>query len=181
MIKQFNEGISVSGKHLQEQSVFSVGAAFNPNVRSIEKAVQRLEKKITYGADYFVSQPVFSEEKLLKIHGAVKHLKNPIYIGIMPLTGSKNTEFLHNEVPGIKISEEIRSRMANLKDDPLNAAREGIAIAKSLIDAACELFNGIYLITPFMRFDLTAELALYAHEVSAKITRRNENAKISIN
>ncbi|KOP82590.1 bifunctional homocysteine S-methyltransferase/methylenetetrahydrofolate reductase [Cytobacillus solani] len=181
MIKQFNEGISVSGKHLQEQSVFSVGAAFNPNVRSIEKAVQRLEKKITYGADYFVSQPVFSLEKLLEIHGAVKHLKKPIYIGIMPLTGSKNTEFLHNEVPGIKISEEIRSRMANLKDDPVHAAREGVAIAKSLIDAACELFNGIYLITPFMRFDLTAELALYAHEVSAKITRRNKNAKISIN
>lgn len=181
MIKQLNKGYSTSGTNLKEHSVFSVGAAFNPNVRSIEKAVQRLEKKINYGADYFVSQPVFSEEKLKEVYEAVKHLEKPIYIGIMPLTGSKNTEFLHNEVPGIKISEEIRSRMASLKDNPILAAREGIAIAKSLIDTACELFNGIYLITPFMRFDLTVELSAYANEVSAKVTRRRKNAEVNFN
>ncbi|MEA5632145.1 hypothetical protein, partial [Bacillus velezensis] len=29
---------------------------------------------------------------------------------------------------------------------------------------ACELFNGIYLITPFLRFDLTAELTSYIQQ-----------------
>ena len=43
----------------------------------------------------------------------------------------------------------------------LQAAKEGIAISKSLIDAALDLFNGIYLITPFLRYELTAELAVY--------------------
>lgn len=181
MIKQFNKGFSPSGKHLKEHSAFSVGAAFNPNVRSIEKAVQRLEKKAAHGADYFVSQPVFSEEKLMEVHEAVKHLDKPIYIGILPLTGSKNTEFLHNEVPGIKISNEIRGRMANLKDDPLRAACEGVNIAKSLIDVACELFNGIYLITPFMRYEMTVELSAYTNEQSAKVSRRRENAEVYFN
>ncbi|MEH7416937.1 bifunctional homocysteine S-methyltransferase/methylenetetrahydrofolate reductase [Neobacillus drentensis] len=164
MIKQMNEGLSYSGKDLGQKTAFSVAAAFNPNVRSVEKAVKRLEKKIQYGADYFISQPVFSEEKLIEVYENTKHLDTPIYIGLMPLTSSKNAEFLHNEVPGIKIADSIRDRMALLNDNPLQAAREGVAITKSLIDTALDLFNGIYLITPFLRFELTAELAAYSNQ-----------------
>jgi methionine synthase / methylenetetrahydrofolate reductase(NADPH) len=59
--------------------------------------------------------------------------------------------------------------MAMLNDDPLQAAREGIAITKSLIDAALDLFNGIYLITPFLRYELTAELAIYARRRASEL------------
>lgn len=111
----------------------------------------------------------------------MKHLDSPIYIGLMPLTSSKNAEFLHHEVPGIKISDAIRSRMASLKDHPLKAASEGISITKALIDAAAEMFNGIYLITPFMRFELTVELSTYAREKSTHFSRRKKNAEIIIN
>lgn len=173
MIKQLNEGLSFSGKDLGQKTAFSVAAAFNPNVRSLEKAVKRLEKKIHFGADYFISQPVFSEEKLIEIYEQTKHLEAPIYIGLMPLTSSKNAEFLHNEVPGIKIADSIRERMARLNDQPLQAAREGIAITKSLIDAALDLFNGIYLITPFLRYELTAELAHYARQRAGEMRGNN--------
>ncbi len=173
MIKQLNEGLSFSGKDLGQKTDFSIAAAFNPNVRSLDKAVKRLEKKVQFGADYFISQPVFSEEKLLEVYEHTKHLNAPIYIGLMPLISSKNAEFLHNEVPGIKIADSIRQRMAQLSDDPLQAAREGIAISKSLIDAALDLFNGIYLITPFLRYELTAELALYTRQRASELRRTN--------
>lgn len=172
MIKQLNEGQSISGKDLGQKTSFNVAAAFNPNVRSLDKAVKRLEKKIHFGADYFITQPVFSEEKLIEIYESTKHLNSPIYIGIMPLTSARNTEFLHNEVPGIKISEGIRNRMATFQDNPTQACLEGLEIAKSLIDAALELFNGIYLITPFLRYELTVELTKYAR-VRASTVRRN--------
>ncbi|WP_077213376.1 bifunctional homocysteine S-methyltransferase/methylenetetrahydrofolate reductase [Bacillus dakarensis] len=175
MIKQFNEGLSLSGKDLGQKGAFSVAAAFNPNVRSVEKAVQRMEKKIDCGADYFITQPVYSEEKLREVYDATRHLSTPIYIGLMPLTSSKNAEFLHNEVPGIKISQSIRDKMFALKDDPVHSAREGVAITKSLIDAAAELFNGIYLITPFLRYEMTVELAQYAREKSTELLRRKQN------
>jgi homocysteine S-methyltransferase len=177
LIKQFNEGISLTGKELGEKSTFSVGAAFNPNVRHMDKAVERLEKKIECGADYFVSQPVFSEEQLINVHEAVKHIDSPIYIGIMPLTSSQNAEFLHHEVPGIKLSNDVRERMGQFKNDPKRAAEEGVLIAKSLLDTAMELFNGIYLITPFMRYELTVELAKYAREHRPfQLIRRSQNA-----
>jgi homocysteine S-methyltransferase len=173
MIKQMNEGLSYSGKNLGQKTAFSIAAAFNPNVRSLEKAVKRLEKKVEFGADYFISQPVFSEEKLLEVYENTKHLDAPIYIGLMPLTGSKNAEFLHNEVPGIKIADSIREQMANLNDNPVAATRLGIDITKSLIDAALDLFNGIYLITPFLRYELTAELAQYANQRASQVRRNN--------
>lgn len=179
MIKQMNQGLSFSGKDLGEKTVFSVAAAFNPNVRSVEKAVKRLEKKISYGADYFISQPVFSEEKLLEVYENTKHLDTPIYIGLMPLTSSKNAEFLHNEVPGIKIADSIREQMFAYNNDPEQAAREGIEITKQLIDAALDLFNGIYLITPFLRYELTLELAHYAKE-RAGILRGNSYVETTI-
>ncbi|TXK90198.1 bifunctional homocysteine S-methyltransferase/methylenetetrahydrofolate reductase, partial [Parageobacillus sp. SY1] len=87
-----------------------------------------------------------------------------IYIGIMPLVSARNADFLHHEVPGITLSDEIRSRMAACANDAVQSAREGIAIAKSLIDAAFDLFNGIYLITPFLRYEMTVELVRYIHE-----------------
>ncbi|MEQ6390685.1 bifunctional homocysteine S-methyltransferase/methylenetetrahydrofolate reductase [Bacillaceae bacterium S4-13-58] len=162
-IKQLNEGISFSGKSLRQKTNFSVGSAFNPNVRHLDRAVARLEKKIEGGADYFISQPVFNPYQMEEVAGATKHIEHPIYLGLMPLTSDRNAEFLHNEVPGIKLSDEVRERMAACKGDPEASKREGLAIAKELIDVAYDLFNGIYLITPFMRYDLTVELANYIH------------------
>ncbi len=173
LIKQFNDGLSYSGKSLGIKTSFSIAAAFNPNIRHLDRAVSRLEKKQQYGADYFISQPIYSEEQLIQVYEATKHLSCPIYIGVMPLTSSRNAEFLHNEVPGIKLSETIRHRMAAASDDE-EAQSEGIAIAKSLIDAAFDLFNGIYLITPFLRYELTVELTHYIKEK----TRLEEERKI---
>ncbi|WP_047477741.1 bifunctional homocysteine S-methyltransferase/methylenetetrahydrofolate reductase [Bacillus siamensis] len=168
LIKQFNEGISLSGKPLGKKTNFSVAGAFNPNVRHLDKAVKRLEKKIECGADYFVSQPVYSEQQLIDIHHETKHLNTPVYIGIMPLTSSRNAEFIHHEIPGIKLSDSIREKMALAGEDKRKQKAEGLAIAKSLLDTACELFNGIYLITPFLRSDLTSELAAYIKQKDEK-------------
>jgi len=178
MIKQFNEGLSYSGKDLGQKGAFSIGAAFNPNVRSIEKAVLRMEKKIRAGADYFITQPVYSEKMLLEVHEATKHIDAPVYIGLMPLTSSRNAEFLHNEVPGIKISQEILDIMAKFNNEPVQSKKEGIAITKGLIEAAAELFNGIYIITPFMNYEMSVELSRYANEYSSLLKRRKQNVNL---
>lgn len=175
LIKQLNEGISFSGKPLRKKANFSVAAAFNPNVRVVARAVPRLEKKIEHGADYFISQPVYTKEKIIETYEATKHLDTPIYIGIMPVTSYRSAEFLHHEVPGIKLSDEVLTRMQACGDDKELATAEGVAIAKELIETAAQYFNGIYLITPFLRYDMT--LQLIAH-----IKTLDEAAKgVSIN
>ena len=113
------------------------------------------------------------KKKLIEIHEETKHLDTPIYIGLMPLTSSKNAEFLHHEVPGIKIADPIRDSLAALNNDPVKSAQEGINITKSLIDTAAELFNGIYLITPFLRYEMTVELSEYARSTTDRLRRNH--------
>ncbi|MEI3607755.1 bifunctional homocysteine S-methyltransferase/methylenetetrahydrofolate reductase [Pseudogracilibacillus sp. SE30717A] len=163
LIKKGNKGISFSGNSLREKTTFNVAAAFNPNVANVEKAVNRLEKKITSGADYILTQPVYSKEKIIELKRATAHIETPIFIGIMPLTSTKNAEFLHHEVPGIKLTDEVRVRMKAAEGDRAQSTAESIAISKELIETALENFNGIYLITPFMRYDICVELVKFIH------------------
>jgi methionine synthase I (cobalamin-dependent)/5,10-methylenetetrahydrofolate reductase len=166
MIKQLNDGVAFSGKPLKQRARFLIGAAFNPNVTNLDRAVKRMEKKISIGADYFMTQPVYSAEVITELAAATQHITAPIFVGIMPLASGRNAEYLHNEVPGITLAPEVRQRMAGLSGAAGRAA--GVAIARELIDAALQHFNGIYLMTPFTFADMTAELTEYAHAVYAQ-------------
>jgi methionine synthase I (cobalamin-dependent)/5,10-methylenetetrahydrofolate reductase len=164
MIKQLNEGIAFSGKPLKRKANFVVGAAFNPNVKYLDKAVQRLERKIEAGADYIMTQPVYDPKLIEQLYETTKHLNIPIFVGIMPLASGRNAEYLHNEVPGIQLSDEVRARMAGLDGE---AGRQmGVEIAKELLDAAMTYFNGIYLMTPFLLYEMSVQLTSYVWEKS---------------
>lgn len=162
IITQFNQGINADGDTLRSNTNFSVAGAFNPNVRRLEPAVKRLEKKIESGMEYFITQPIYEPERVKEIYEATKHIEAPIFIGIMPITNYNNALFLHNEVPGIKLSDTVLNAFEKVKDDR-DATRElSINLSKQLIDAVHQYFNGLYLVTPFLKYDLTVELANYS-------------------
>ena len=168
-IKQLNEGLGYNGASLKKTTNFTVAAAYNPNVRDISKTKRLVEKKIKSGADYFITQPVFEEEKIVKLAElASNYPDTPFFVGIMPITSYNNAIFLHNEVPGIKLSEEFLSRLEEVKDDKELCQKIALDESKKLIDVALKHFNGIYLITPFTRADLTIELIDYIETVKAK-------------
>lgn len=123
-----------------------------------------MEKKFDSGADYIMTQPIYDPDLFAELKEHTKHIDKPIFVGIMPLTSTKNAEFLHNEVPGIKLTSMVRARMKATEGDRERATAESIAISKELIDAALEHFNGIYIVTPFMRYDICVELTEYIHE-----------------
>lgn len=162
MIKQLNEGAAFSGRPLKEKAAFLVGTALNPNVKHLHKAIERLEKKIEAGADYAMTQPVYDPELIVRLHEATKHLPIPIFLGIMPFTSGRNAEYLHNEVPGITLSDDVRRRMAGLEGEA--GRKVSLEISKELLDVAMERFNGIYLMTPFMSYEITVELTKYVRE-----------------
>lgn len=168
-IKQLNEGLGYNGASLKKTTNFTVAAAYNPNVRDISKTKRLVEKKIKSGADYFITQPVFEEEKIVKLSElASNYPDTPFFVGIMPITSYNNAIFLHNEVPGIKLSEEFLSRLKEVKDDKELCQKIALDESKKLIDVALKHFNGIYLITPFTRADLTVELIDYIETVKTK-------------
>lgn len=85
----------------------------------------------------------------------------------MPVTSYNNALFLHNEVPGIKLSEDILEQFEAVKDDKAKTKSLSIELSKALIDTVHEYFNGLYLITPFQKVDYTLELANYSKSITS--------------
>ena len=94
------------------------------------------------------------------IAGRTKHLNVPIFIGVWPLLNGRQAEFLHNEVPGILIPDPVRAQMAG-KEGP-EGKKMGVELAKEVTRAVLGHFPGVYLITPFLNYETTVELAGFA-------------------
>ena len=156
LLAALNEGKNLFGTELEGRSEFLLGAAFNPNVRHMDGQIRRLEKKIVAGARFVQTQPVYSHEILDKMLTLTDPLEIPVLVGILPLVSERNAEFLHNEVPGISLPDEVRKRMRGLRGE--EGIREGLAISGELVAAGRGRVGGWYLMPPFGKVDLALAL-----------------------
>ena len=156
LLAGMNNGVNAVGRQLQGQTKFIIGCAFNPNALNLDSQVKKLESKLAAGAQYVMTQPVFDVELARKTAARLKPLGVPIFLGVMPLLSSRNAEFLHNEVPGIKIAEPLRERLRHADDS--TATQIGLEVAREVRDVALEAFRGVYLITPFLRYEVSVNL-----------------------
>ncbi len=157
IINSLNCGVDYVGKEIGQPTNFAIGAAFNPFADDMEKELGRLAKKREAGADFLMTQPVF-DINALKI--AAKSLpidwNPPILVGVLPLRSARHAEFLHNEVPGITIPDELRAKLASVDADA--ARRIGAEYARQIYHAARESFGGVYFMPPFNNYDAVREV-----------------------
>ncbi|PJF44196.1 MAG: bifunctional homocysteine S-methyltransferase/methylenetetrahydrofolate reductase [Phototrophicales bacterium] len=156
--KNFNEGIDQAGNAMNERTGFLVGTALNLNRPEMEKEVDLLHKKIEAGADFALTQPIYdpraAERFIQQYETQYGTLTLPIIVGLLPLYSIKHASFLHNEVPGIDIPEHVLARVANAE----KPAAEGVKIAQELTLALKDIVNGIYLMPPFAKYYLAADV-----------------------
>ena len=154
----FNVGMDRAGGSIGDPTSFVVACAVNINATDLEREVRVLKRKIDAGADYALSQAVFDPARIDAFRAAYEQgygpLELPILAGLIPLFSERHAEFLHNEVPGIDIPEEVRKRMAAATDQ----RGEGLRIAVDIHEQIVGRCAGLYLIPPFRRYDLAAEL-----------------------
>jgi len=156
LLADLNSGVNGLGQSISGGTGFKIGCAFNPNTPKMEVQVARLEKKVAAGAQFAQTQPVYDTARAIATAESTAHLAIPVLLGIMPLTGERNCEYLHNEVPGIVIPDEIRARMRGR--EKAEGTAEGIRIALELIDSVRDVVNGYYIIAPFGRYEVALEL-----------------------
>lgn len=159
LLSDLNGGVNAMGNPIGGGTSFTIGAAFNPNTQRMDVQAGRLAKKVANGACFAQTQPIYDVQRLDEMIEQTAQLDIPILPGILPLVSERNAEFLHNEVPGIIIPEEIRMRMKGKEKD--EGVREGLAIAREFIAAVRERVGGFYLIPPFGRYEIAAELVKY--------------------
>jgi methionine synthase / methylenetetrahydrofolate reductase(NADPH) len=159
LLSDLNRGVNAMGSPIGSGTGFTIGAAFNPNTQNMEVQVGRLARKVANGACFAQTQPIYDLERLDSMLELAAPLNIPILPGVLPLVSGRNADFLHNEVPGIVIPEEIRARMAGLTGE--EGVREGLAIAKEFIEAAFDKVGGFYLMPPFGKYQLAVELVAF--------------------
>jgi methionine synthase I (cobalamin-dependent)/5,10-methylenetetrahydrofolate reductase len=156
LLADLNDGVNALGSPIGKGTGFTIGCAFNPNTPRMEVQAARLEKKVSQGARFAQTQPLYDAERLREMAERTAPLGIPVLPGILPLVSERNCEYLHNEVPGIVIPAEIRRRMRGKAKDA--GVREGIAIAREFIDEVRGSVGGFYLIPPFGKHEIAMEL-----------------------
>jgi homocysteine S-methyltransferase len=160
IIKKLNEGFTHAGKSLKARTQFVIGCTFNPNAKNLDSQVNRLERKVAAGAQYAMTQPVFDLRLVEETKRRTAHIGIPIFVGVWPLMSARQAEFLHNEVPGIIVPEAVRTKLAEAT--PGDAGKVGLEIAREITSYILAEFSCLYLITPFLNFGTTCELARFA-------------------
>lgn len=157
LLDALNQGRTSFGADLAGRTSFLLGAAFNPNVADLSGQLRKLEKKIAAGARFILTQPVYDVAAITRLTQTGASLQLPMLLGIMPLVSERNAEFLHNEVPGIRLPENVRARMRGKSG--AEGREEGMAIARELIEVGKKArLGGYYLIPPFGRVELAVAL-----------------------
>lgn len=155
----FNSGVDHAGADIGGATTFLVGCALNFGAQDLDHEVRLLHKKIESGADFALTQPLFDPTLVGRFHAAYQSrygpLELPILAGILPLYNERHAAFLHNEVPGIQIPDGVQARMQTAGD---RAREEGVRIARQLLEALREEIQGVYLMPPFSRYDMAAEI-----------------------
>lgn len=157
-------------RKLLEDTTAGVADLAEPeHLTETELELRRLRQKLDAGAQFIMTQPIYSLEPLERFYDMFGPLPVPMVLGMIPLHSSKQAEYLHNEVPGFDIPEEVRARLREAGD---HARDVGIELAHDVITSARDrgLIQGCYLMPSFGRYDLVGELAqdLLRHEPAAR-------------
>ncbi|RME42056.1 MAG: bifunctional homocysteine S-methyltransferase/methylenetetrahydrofolate reductase [Chloroflexi bacterium] len=156
LVKGFNQGVDMTGKPIEEPTSFFVGAAFDPGAENLDRELRVLDKKIDSGADFLLTQPVYDPEVIERVLRRIGEFPVPVIMGVLPLYNHRHADFLHHEVPGISIPDHVRQRLKEAGDDGLDM---GIQLTHELLKAVRDYIHGAYVMPPFGRYDVVAEVA----------------------
>src|SRR5690348_3411798 len=150
MVNKLNHGLDLGNNPIGEPTAFCIGVGVNPGAINLDEEIKRFEWKVEAGAQYAITQPVFDTDQLRAFLRRIQHVRIPIIAGIWPLVSYRNAEFLHNEVPGVRVTPSIMDRMRAASNISKEAARdEGLKIAQeSLLEVRDEI-QGVQVSAPF--------------------------------
>jgi methionine synthase I (cobalamin-dependent)/5,10-methylenetetrahydrofolate reductase len=150
MVNKLNHGLDLGNNPIGCPTAFSIGVGVNPGAINLDEEIRRFEWKVEAGAEYAITQPVYDTEQLRTFLKRIEHVRIPIVAGIFPLVSIRNAEFMHNEVPGVVVTQEILTRMRKASDISKEAAREeGINIARESLVEVRDLIQGVQVSAPF--------------------------------
>lgn len=133
------------------------GGALNHNRANVSVEIGRIKKKMAQGAEFFLTQPLFTLADAEKLKFIKEQTNARILCGIMPLVSLKNALFIKNEMAGINVTDEIAARfLEDMSRDEGEAV--GVEIAREVMEFTKEFVDGYYYSLPFNRVYLLEKI-----------------------
>lgn len=138
------------------QEPIGYGGAIQYVRANLDVEIERVRKKMAAGAQYFLTQPVFSKEDMERIAYIKSQVDVKILCGIMPLVNLNNAKFIANEISGIHVPEEVIAEFSpGMSREEGEAV--GVRIARRVIQGIDKVVDGYYFMVPFNRVYLVAD------------------------
>lgn len=138
---------------------FAIGVAINPNVRTLSGQIEHLKRKVDAGAHFALTQPIFDPERFESLCEALAAagVDLPLYAGLLPLTSTRNADFLNNEVPGIRIPAPLL-KMLHAHPQLEDQRRIAQEHARRTLESLARFTGRFYLIAPRNRVEFVLPL-----------------------
>ena len=140
--KRLQEGFDMNGNKLQGAAPkFCLGAVVNPGSDPLEPQIISMERKIETGAEFFQTQAVYDIKTFENFLNKTKHLKIPVFAGIVLLRTAGMARYMNKNVPGVVVPDNLIQEMEEASDK----AAKSIDIASRLIKAVKPMCQGVHI------------------------------------
>jgi len=139
--RTLESGKDMKGNPLKGAPKFCLGAVVNPGADPLEPEIIKMEQKVKAGAKFFQTQAVYDIKLFENFLNASKHIKVPVFAGIVLLKSAGMARYMNKNVAGVFVPEDIIKEIEAAKDK----ASASIAMAGRLIRELRPLCRGIHI------------------------------------
>jgi methionine synthase I (cobalamin-dependent)/5,10-methylenetetrahydrofolate reductase len=166
ILKRLNTGLDLGGADIGRPTPFSIGVGANPVAPDLQREKDRFRWKVEAGAQWYITQPIFEADSLFRFLDFAEPFGIPVVAGLWPFKSARNAEFMAHEVPGVFVPPALLERM-HKHTSTEDQIKEGLDIARELLDAILPRIQGLQLSAPFGQVELVAPLVPQAKSKEA--------------
>ena len=133
----------------------TIAAAVDQNAHDLTKEGRKTIAKEHAGADYFMSQPVFSKaqaEQLREFYG--QYSDKPLLVGIWPPAAVRTVDNIHSgKIKGVVIPETIYEKANKFREKPDDLKKWAMEHVEDIMSYVKEkkIGQGVYIVAPLRK------------------------------
>ncbi|NKB87947.1 MAG: bifunctional homocysteine S-methyltransferase/methylenetetrahydrofolate reductase [Acidobacteria bacterium] len=143
ILDAMNRGQDLAENSIGDPTSFVAIVAGDPGA-PVDVEIERLQRAAASGAVAAMTPPQFALEQVADFTDRLRGLL-PVVVGVLPLRSAEHADYLHNEIPGIRIPDQVRERM-RVATSP---ATEGLRIAAELLGSLPGVAAGTHVMAPY--------------------------------
>lgn len=131
IVNSLNNGKDMAGNALSGETKLFQGAVVTPEANPLEPQLIKFKKKVRAGAKFFQTQAIYNIDKFKEFMVYSRRFPVKILAGIVVLKSAGMANFINNNVPGIRVPQELIDEIQaagkkNALDTGLNIAARHI-------------------------------------------------------